>query len=411
VPSGATLSTLQNILKDLYLPPVVEQLNNEVLLMQRLRKSSRDIIPPGNVAVIPLHVGRSGGIGSRGEAEALPAAGAQTYAKATYDVKAHYGRLKVTGLSMVKTRSDAQSFLRALASEVDFLKNDLIREEARQAYMDGTGKIAACAANSNTTTLTLASSAKEPISKGWLYVGMLVDIGSASNAQSVATGREILAINPNTPSITISGSNVTTAATDFVYRSGNVSGSSTTGSREALGLDCFVGTSAPAIHPGGINEATDSFWAPVRVNAGGALSNSLLVQTFNQVRLAGGKPTLMIGSFGMQRALFLLLQGLVRYVNDPTNLKGGFTAIEYQGLPFVADRDAFWGRVYVLDESHFRVITTGDWNFLDEDGKALKWVPGFDMWEAVLAKYYNYATDRRNVQAVLYGLTDDPSGV
>jgi len=99
--AGATLTTLSNILKDFYLPPVVEQLNNEVLLLQRLESQSEDLF--GNRAVVPVHTARSGGIGPALEGAALPAAGNQQYNKATYDLKYLYGRIGVTGPSIAKT--------------------------------------------------------------------------------------------------------------------------------------------------------------------------------------------------------------------------------------------------------------------------------------------------------------------
>ncbi|HEY6018902.1 MAG TPA: hypothetical protein VIY48_03135, partial [Candidatus Paceibacterota bacterium] len=80
--NGAAIATLGAILKDLYLPPVQEQLNNEILLIQRLENRAQELV--GNQAVVPLHKNRSGGIGSRAENAALPAAGSQGYAKATY---------------------------------------------------------------------------------------------------------------------------------------------------------------------------------------------------------------------------------------------------------------------------------------------------------------------------------------
>ena len=60
--AGGTLTTVDNILKEYYLGPVQEQLNNEVLLVQRLEARSEDLV--GRVAIVPLHTGRSGGIGA-----------------------------------------------------------------------------------------------------------------------------------------------------------------------------------------------------------------------------------------------------------------------------------------------------------------------------------------------------------
>ena len=63
--AGADLSTLSNILKEYYLGPVTEQLNNEVLLLSRLEAKSEDLV--GKRAYVPLHYGRSTGVGARGE--------------------------------------------------------------------------------------------------------------------------------------------------------------------------------------------------------------------------------------------------------------------------------------------------------------------------------------------------------
>src|SRR3954467_15443998 len=98
--AGANISTVANVLKDFYLPPVVEQLNNEVLLLQRLEARSQELF--GNQAVVPLHAFRTAGIGPAPEDGALPAAGNQGYKKAVYDLKYLYGRVRVTGPSMAK---------------------------------------------------------------------------------------------------------------------------------------------------------------------------------------------------------------------------------------------------------------------------------------------------------------------
>jgi hypothetical protein len=135
-----------------------------------------------------------------------------------------------------------------------------------------------------------------------------------------------------------------------------------------------------------------------------------MTQAVNTVTVAGGDTSAMIASPGMQRALFNLLQPQVRYV-EPMTLHGGFKALDYFGQPFIADRQAPFGKIFFLDEKHLKMFDTGDWNWLDEDGNILKWVVGYDAWEAVLAKYCNLGAQRRNVHLVMYGLTDDPNGI
>lgn len=402
---GASVaSTLGAILKDLYLPPVVEQLNNEILLVQRLEKSSDEIF--GNQAIVPLHVNRSGGIGSRAENAALPTAGSQGYAKAVYDLKYHYGRVRVTGVAMAKTASSAGAFLKALEGELDGVRNDLKMDIARQVYGDGSAKIVTCGTTTASTTVVIASA--EPILKGELYIGMVIDIGTAAAPTTIASAVSITDVNTATPSITISGSAVTTSSSHFVFRSGNAVDA--TNINELTGLQALVSTTANTV--GGINSASagNSYWQNQSANAAGALSLDIMTKAFNTVTVQGGQVSLMIGSPGMQRALFNLLQSQVRYV-DPLDIKGGFKALEYMGQPFVADRQAPFGKIFFLDERFIKVFSNNDWHFLDEDGNTLKWVVGFDAWEAVLARYMNLGISRRNVQFVEYGLTNDPTGI
>lgn len=407
----AAIATLGSILKDLYLPPVVEQLNNEVLLLQRLEPRSQEIV--GNQAVVPLHKNRTGGIGSRGETDALPVAGNQGYGKAVFDLKQHYGRVRVTGLAMAKTASEAGAFLQALKGELDGIRNDLKKDIARQTYNDGSGKLAGAASTANgAQTVTLVSD--EPLRKGQIYIGMRIDIGTTANPVSILNGAtgpsEVTDVNIAAKTVTVNTGTIgaTTAGTHFLFRQGNLTGATV---NEMTGLQNLVANAGTGV-VGGIDSgaAGNSYWQNQFDNASAALSKDKMTIAFNTVNVQGGNVSLMVGSFGVQRALFNLLQTQVQYI-EPLNLKGGFKALEYMGQPFVADLDAPFGTVYFLDERFLKVFATSDWHFLDEDGHVLKWVSGFDAWEAVLARYMNLGISRRNVQFVMSNLTGDTTGV
>jgi hypothetical protein len=405
---GAAIATLGAVMKDLYLPPVVEQLNNEVLFLQRLEPRSQEIY--GNQAVVPLHKNRSGGIGSRGETDALPAAGSQGYAKAVFDLKLHYGRVRVTGLAMAKTASEAGAFLQALKGELDGVRNDLKKDVARQTYGDGSAKIAGLATNANGgNVLTLTSD--EPLRKGQIYIGMVIDAGTLAAPTTLGATRNVLDVNIAAKTVTTDGAvfGASTAGTHFIFRSGNAAASSV--SNEMIGLQGLVSDAGTGI-VGGIDSsaAGNTYWQNQTDTTGGALTKDGMTKAFNNVNIQGGNVSLMVGSFGMQRALFNLLQAQVQYI-EPLNLKGGFKALEYMGQPFVADLDAPFGHIYFLDERFLKVFATSDWHFLDEDGHVLKWVSGFDAWEAVLARYMNLGISRRNVQLVASGFNNDPQGV
>lgn len=397
--AGATLTTLSNILKDFYLPPVVEQLNNRVLLLQRLESRDQELF--GNQAVVPLHTSRSSGVGARGEGGTLPTAGNQTYAKAVYDLKYLYGTLQVTGPSMAKTASEAGAFLQALKSEIDGLQNDLKKDVARQTWGTGDSIIATCGTTTASTTVTLASD--EQLRKGQLYINMLVDIGTLAAPTTVVAGAKITDFSIANKTITIDSS-VTTSSSHFVFRAGAAAASSV--SYEIAGVQKIIPTSA-ANSFGGIDAtaAGNGYWDSNRLASGGSLSIANMQQAWNTVQFKGGNVSAMYTTYGIQRQYYQLLQSQVRYT-EPTTIKGGFSTLDFMGQPLIADLDAVFGNLYFCDEQHIKVFSNRDWHFLDEDGHMLKWVVGQDAWQAALARYLNLGADRRNTQLVMTGITD-----
>ena len=405
----STLSSVSDILKEYYLGPVAEQLNNEVFLVSRLESRAEDLV--GKRAYVPLHTSRSGGIGARAENDSLPAAGNQTYSKAVYDLKYLYGRVSVTGPSMAKTKNEAGSFLQALKSELDGIRNDLRKDLSRQVYGDGTAHIATCAATTSSTTVNLnAAGGAEAIRKGELYVGMVVDIGTAADVNTIGDARTITAVSYANSTITISGATVTTTTSHFVTRSGSAvdGAAAASGSRsnEVDGIQRLVSEAATTV--GEIDASTATFWDNKRIDAAGAIDLEKIQKTLNLVRLEGAMPSVMITTLGVQRELYLTMEDQVQYI-DPASLNyaAGFRTLSYAGMPIISDIDAPYGKMYVLDESTLKVFSDQDWHFLDADGQTLRQRADHDAFEAIMARYINLGATKRSNQAVLYGITVD----
>lgn len=413
--AGATLTTLSDILKEYYLGPVAEQLNNEVLLLSRIDSRSEDLV--GKRAYVPLHISRSGGIGARGELSQLPQAGNQEYSKAVYDLKYLYGRVQVTGPSMAKTKNEAGSFLQALKSELDGIRNDLQKDLARQVYGDGTAKISQCGTTTSANVIQGASNphAQEAIRKGQLYVGMLVDIGTEADVDAVAAAREITAVDYDNGTITIDGAAVSTTTSHYVFRAGSGvnNGVLAAGSRsnEIDGIARIVSIGQEAfgeIDPAG--PPAKSWWDNKRINVNAQLTLDDIQQGMNLVRLEGGAPTVMVTSLGIQREIYNLMEDQVRYV-DPESMTyvKGFKTLVYGGLPIVADIDAPYGRIYMLDEASLKVFSDQDWHFLDADGQTLRQKSDYDAFEAIMTRYMNLGVTKRSNHCVLYNVPVDPS--
>jgi len=452
--AGATLLTLSNILKEYYMGPVVEQLNKEVLLLSRLESRSEDLV--GKRAYVPLQATRTGGIGARAESATLPSAGNLSYDKAVYDLKYLYGKAKVTGPSMAKTKSEAGSFLQALKSELDMLRLDLRKDLARQVYGDGKAVIAGVAsigavdvpvAGVQVITLDVSAAAgnilgdgKEAINKGQLYVGMIVDVKNGSNATvSNGSGLTITAVDASTPSITVTnvgGALPTASVSAFVivrsgvaqYNAAEVPASGQPGtyalSDEIDGLKRIVGgndasgTLVANVALGGITPTgSSSWWAPQSVtpeaaaNASGtrAIAFDDIQKALNKVRTAGGTPTAIVTSLGVQREIYNLFQTQAVYTENIStpDYQAGFRTLTYAGLPIVADIEAPYGHMFILDESTMKVFSDQDFHFLDTDGQTLRISNDTDAFEAVMVRYMNLGATRRNNQAVMSNIAVD----
>ena len=439
--AGGTLTTVDSILKEYYLGPVQEQLNNEVLLLSRIEARSEDLV--GKAAFVPLHTGRSSGIGAVAESAALPAAGNQSYARAEYDLKYLYGRIQVTGPSMAKTKSDAGSFLQVLKGELDGVRADLTKDLARQIYGTGDGVIATGTPDATTaTTHTITLADWEPLKKGQLYVGQLVNCFVQSTGVATAgtiTEFTISAVSiaaAATSTITVTSASVAmTAVLVTITRAGSVSAAqslnrfnNTTRSNEIDGLRRVVNSFTPAAAAeangtiasatlatangksgslGKIDAYTSTYWDNQRTfgatpGTAEALTIMRVQQAINAGRQQGAMPSAIITSLGVQREFYRLLQANQQFVAPgATDYASGFSTLTYNGMPVIADLDAPYGKMYILDESTLKVFSDQDWHFLDGDGQTLRQVAGYDAYEAVMVRYMNMGATNRNKNVVI----------
>lgn len=406
--AGALVSTVSNVLKDRYMGPLNRQLNDEILVFQLLELDSKSIDLDGNRAVVPLHKGRSTGIGARLEGETLPAAGYQVFDKATYDLTYQYGRAQFTGQAIQKTKTDAGAFIRVMTEELDRLREDLALDLARQAYGSGDAVIATIPTGTVGANVTQTISSAEPVEKGYLYPNMIVDVGTLANPVATATAAVISSVSSTTVVFT---AGIDTADGDKIFRASNAAASSV--SKEMLGLQGLVASTSNTV--GGINRSTaaNAYWQPVVDSAGGAISLSNLMIQANKLKAKGAKPgeQLVLTTDGLSRRLFETAEFKtnVRFVNE-LELKAGFSGLKFASggalINLVSDRLAPWGQIHFVDKKHIKVFSPGGWQFLDRDGLTIRWVSDQDAYQAVLFRYINLGTGRSNTSGAMTGLTD-----
>jgi len=131
----AAPGTLTAILKEFYLGPVQEQLNNEVMVLELMQKTTVDW--NGKVAIIPVHINRNDGVGYRGENTDLPDAGQQGFNRLQIVASYLYGRFQVTGPAMASAgKGGPNSFIGWMDAEMKKLVSD-VKNAADRSMVSG----------------------------------------------------------------------------------------------------------------------------------------------------------------------------------------------------------------------------------------------------------------------------------
>src|SRR5688572_25697985 len=113
-----TLSNISGMLKNLYIGPIRDQLNNSTVLFNRLEKNEEDVHGTDLTARIPLFHKRNQGIGWRSESGTLPTADRRTHTQTTIAMAYLYGQIKITGQAIRGSKNAATAFAKVITNEV-----------------------------------------------------------------------------------------------------------------------------------------------------------------------------------------------------------------------------------------------------------------------------------------------------
>lgn len=399
-----TLTTVNNIMKEVYQGRIQDQLQNEIVGIKRIEKTSNGVTSEvgGKYVTFPVRVKRNPSIGYRNEMEQLQNPGYQGYASVRVGLKYGYGRVRISGQTMELAKTNYQAFANAMDYEVNGLKSDIAKDVNRIFYGDGTGTLAVSTALGSATASFQTAAL---VGAQYVDTSMIVDIVTPATGAVKATGLTISAINKATGLITL-GSTATWASGDVLVRTGNGRASSV--NREPNGLGSIVAATGALFN---IDPSTEATWAAV-VNANGgtnrALSEGLMIKMTDDVRVNGGNSSLVLTSLGVRRAYFNLLVQQRRYT-DTKEFAGGIRGLAFNNgreIPVVEDVDAPASKMWFLDESTLTIYRSSDWSWLDTDGNVWKWLADYDAFQAVLHSYWELGVNRRNGNGLLADITE-----
>lgn len=417
----ASLSTVDAILKDDY-KDFIEQLNDAMFLISQV-ETRKDTVQ-GRIARHAIHLGRSSGVGARGENGTLPTAGNQAYATVPVPVRYVYGRIQLSGPTIRQAVTDRGAFVDALDAEMMGIRQDAMKDVNRQLWGTSNGVIAQCGTTTAATTVVLASTTgSTALRQLYFDGGMVVDIGTVASPTTIASARTVTSVDTTNKTIAISGAAVTTSSSHFVFRTGAGGASSNTGQPgdgqiELTGVQTIVSDSA-VLHT--INPSSQPNWkAYVNSNSGTnrSVSETLITGAIMKTLIASGKkPNLLVSAEGVHLSVANLFLSLKRNM-EQTQLKGGYAGIQYYSpsvsgkgdegpTVLYADFDCPNNKLYGINTESLVWHQVGEgWSFMDMDGAVMNRKPDLDAYEATLTCYAELACKQRNSHFVISDLTE-----
>lgn len=424
---AATLTTLAAILKEFYLGPIQEQLNNEVLCLEMFEKVTTDWA--GKQVVIPIHVSRNTGTGYS-KAGALPTAGQQGYEQLVITAENLYGRFQISGDAIAATKSSRGSFAGYVDAEMNKLVND-VRNTANVVCVTGGASIGFIwedgAATSGAATPTpYNGQSAEPDGTAFGTAGAGVDevqgrsvstTYDLTNGGFAATGLD---------AITESSITLNPAVNTSALGAGEVlciritAGVKAATGDEPIGM---VGNLCEPSHFGVDRSAANNpsvrsnFRLAANANQGagvaapGALSLDDLQKMLDDIEVASHKtPDCWLMHPAMRVSYTSLLQGTndgnIRVESDKAKHgDGGFVSLGYANIPMKTSRGVPKGLIFALCTKTWKLCELQKGGFADLDGSVLSRVSNTDAYEGYYRWYYNTVSVEPSANGVIVGVS------
>lgn len=387
-----TVKSADKALKTLYLGVVAEQLNTEVNpLFSRIRQTTTDVW--GKEIRRLAQYGINGGIGAGSEEGNLPSSAGNNYEQFVCTLKNLYGTIEISDKAVRASENDTGAFVNLLNAEMEGLLKASCFNFGRMLFGDGSGVLASVKGVSGTTvTLDGVKNVVE---------GMVIDfLDDVGDPLSGVSARRIVGVDRANDTISVSG----TALTESLVPVGSVITVQGSYGKELTGLGAIFGSSGYLY---GLSRSTNKWLLPYVKNNVGNITETVLQTAIDYLEEnAGSRVDFIVCSSGVKRAF---QQHLATYKRnaDVMDLKGGYKAISYNGIPLVSDRFCPNGTMYLLNTKDFALHQLCDWKWLEgEDGSVLKQTPGKPTYTATLVKYADLICSRPCGQAMLTGIAE-----
>jgi len=381
----------------------------------------------GRQKIYPITTGRNQGVGSTTENGALPTAGLMTYEDMKIPVRYTHGRIRLTIQVIKQTQENKGAFARVMNREMTGLVRSLGNDRERQFFGSGTGVLALV-----NGTQSMASSASvnvdspfgiTPTTNGARFLNPNMEIAVIAPASS--TVEATLTVS----SVAAAGTSFTASSTQAVTLSDNArlvrakiqavaAGTDNNFNNEVMGLLGLIddGTYVRTLH--NIDRVVTPIFNSAVIPSVGQLSLDVIQRGIDATDELGGGDFSTDGIFlchhSVRREYLKLLQADRRYTGGDLRTPDGGTKkaalkrggeITYGDRPWRTAKHCPYATLLGIQGKNVtrHILTRGEW--ADEDGKILRNIIGYDVWDAFYRIFDNLSTERPNDGFRLDGIT------
>ena len=359
-----TLSSAENVLKDVYLGVIADQINTKTNpLFSKIKRSTRNIV--GKEVRVVAPIGINGGIMAGTETSDLPEGVDTPYLSFVAPLKNLYGRFEISDKALRCSSTDINSFVNLLQDGMDSLLKASIFNLSRMIYGDGSGCLATITVGSTTTVDNTDAIAP----------GMYVDI---YNGETLVASN-VFVKNVDKASKEISWNVAESLATGYKVYLHNSKGNDIIGLKGIVSNSTLYGVDKTAYPI--MNAKTYT------ATSSDTFDEDYVQRVIDDLEMDGTNVNFINCSYDLKRVYQKYLT-LYKKNIEYTTLEDGMRVITHFGIPVVPTNQVAAGECYFLNTDDFMFYELGDWKWLeDESGRVLKQNANKPAYSATLVKY------------------------
>lgn len=380
------LTAAAPLMKIFFSPRISKQFNSAAVLWNRYADGKG--IPISNRGMeIPTHLQPNASFTMLSDGGNLPPGGSENLASALVGFFSFAESVGFTGAALDAAGNDAVTYARALAFNIKMATINAIKRLNIYGFLDGTGALAILGTGVTTSTTLNSTLVASGSIEGthWLSPGMTIAVHNGATGTVRGTGtiqsmtgaiedasQTNFVIGPTNVSFTtVSGDIITVTATTAVSDSFN---------NAISGLKLIIDNGTISSVFQNINRSTNPQYngGIVSLASSPALARDHLRRALATIQILQGRvsPSVEIWSHPSQLHAYADIGWTLKRFNDGNKkLDLGWTAVEWEGFPWIIDTDCPKDHIFFVDRDVMFKTVARELSFDDRTGSILRQVP------------------------------------